>query len=65
MSNSLFVQLLTEMGWDAQFKKYSKPVLYILLFLFIIISVYYSSYLFLFKFRDSRFITLHWHLKGM
>lgn len=23
MSNSLFVQLFTEMGWDTQFKKYS------------------------------------------
>lgn len=23
MSNSLFVQLLTEMGWDTQFKTYS------------------------------------------
>lgn len=39
MSNSLFVQLLTEMGWDTQFKKYSTPSF-----------ISYSSYLLLAQF---------------
>lgn len=47
MSNSLFVQLLTEMGWDTQFKKYftlsfTSYFLYLLLAQFITCLICFS-----------------------